>query len=196
MLRTCKIRFLIVAAALCCIGLFTTCKNTVGLGGTVDITPPEIKSVYPPNNYEISHSLITNQRFSWKHSLPLKTFFVVAKDSDFKDIVFEKETSISSFVGLNLKPDVYYWQVRIYNADKSIFAMSEVKSFSVVPPLDIPPLIFPYNNERVSVLEDEDIKLKWQRVHNADYYEVSVFNSRNKRIAFFPILKATEVSSF
>lgn len=154
----------------------------------------DLKSVYPPNNYEISHSLITNQRFSWKHSLPLKTFFVVAKDSDFKDIVFEKETSISSFVGLNLKPDVYYWQVRIYNADKSIFAMSEVKSFSVVPPLDIPPLIFPYNNERVSVLEDEDIKLKWQRVHNADYYEVSVFNSRNKRIAFFPILKATEVS--
>ncbi len=154
----------------------------------------DLKSVYPPNNYEISHSLITNQRFSWKHSLPLKTFFVVAKDKDFKDIVFEKETSISSFVGLNLKPDAYYWQVRIYNADKSIFAMSEIRNFSVVSPLDIPPLISPYNNERVPVLEDEDIKLKWQSVRNADYYEVSVFNSRNRRIAFFPILKATEVS--
>ena len=154
----------------------------------------DLKSIYPPNNYQISHSLITSQRFSWKHSLPLKTFFVVAKDKDFNDIIFEKETSISSFMGLNLKPDSYYWQVRIYNADKSIFTMSEVKAFSVVSPLDIPPLISPYNNERVPVLEDEDIKLRWQTVSNADYYEVSVFNSKNKRIAFFPILKTNQIS--
>ncbi len=47
-MRTRKVHTFIAATALCCIGLFTTCKNSVGLGGTVDITPPEIKSVYPP----------------------------------------------------------------------------------------------------------------------------------------------------
>ena len=154
----------------------------------------DLKTVYPPNNYQISDSLIISQRFSWKHSLPLKTFFVVSKDKDFKDIVFEKETSISSFVGLNLKPDSYYWQVRIYNADKSIFAMSEVKAFSVIYPLDIPPLISPNNNSLVSVIEDENLNLRWQNVRNADYYEVSVFDARNKRIAFFPVMKDTQVS--
>ena len=154
----------------------------------------DLKSIYPPNDYQISTSLITNQRFSWKHSIPLKTSFIVARDKDFKDIVFEKETSVFSFVGLSLKPDAYYWQVRIYNADKSIFAMTEVKRFSVVPPLDIPPLISPYNNARVSVMEDEDLSLRWQGVRNADYYEVAVLNSRGKRIAFFPVLKATQIS--
>ncbi|MGP1437515.1 MAG: hypothetical protein ACTTKH_00415 [Treponema sp.] len=153
----------------------------------------DLKSLYPPNGYQISDSLIMHQRFSWKHSLPFKTFFIVARDKDFNDIVFEKETSISSFVGLNLKDDDYYWQVRIYNADKSIFAMSEVKSFSVVSPLDIPALISPINNERVSVLEDEDLRLRWQRVRDADYYEVSVFNSRGKRVMFYPIVKNTEI---
>jgi len=154
----------------------------------------DLKSIYPPDKYQISTALIMHQRFSWKHSLPLKTFFVVAKDKDIKDVVFEKEMSISSFVGINLKPDSYYWQVRIYNADKSIFAMSEVKSFSVVSPLDIPPLISPHNNERVPVLEDGDINIKWQQVRDADYYEVAIFNSKNKRIAFFPIVKSTQVS--
>ena len=37
---------------MCFIALFTTCKNNIGLGGTVDINPPTVKndSVYPPNN--------------------------------------------------------------------------------------------------------------------------------------------------
>ena len=50
MMRTHKVRTLMAAAALCCIGLFTTCKNTVGLGGTVDINPPtlDVSTIYPP----------------------------------------------------------------------------------------------------------------------------------------------------
>ena len=36
----------------CFIVLLTTCKNNIGMGGTVDINPPTIRndSVYPPNN--------------------------------------------------------------------------------------------------------------------------------------------------
>ena len=36
----------------CFIALLTTCKNNIGMGGTVDINPPTIRndSVYPPNN--------------------------------------------------------------------------------------------------------------------------------------------------
>ena len=46
-------RIVRVATLLVCfIVLFTTCKNNIGMGGTVDVTPPTIKndSVYPPNN--------------------------------------------------------------------------------------------------------------------------------------------------
>lgn len=50
MMRTHKVRTLMAAAVLCCIGLFTTCKNTVGLGGAVDINPPtlDVSTIYPP----------------------------------------------------------------------------------------------------------------------------------------------------
>ena len=48
MTKTRKVYQLIAAAALCCIGLFTTCKNNIGLGSTIDINAPTIKSIYPP----------------------------------------------------------------------------------------------------------------------------------------------------
>ena len=40
------------ALVMCFTALLTTCKNNIGMGGTVDINPPTIKndSVYPPNN--------------------------------------------------------------------------------------------------------------------------------------------------
>ena len=39
-------------SALCFIALFTTCKNGIGLGSTIDIKPPTIENngIYPPNN--------------------------------------------------------------------------------------------------------------------------------------------------
>ena len=42
----------VAALLMCFIALFTTCKNNIGMGGTIDINPPTIKndSVYPPNN--------------------------------------------------------------------------------------------------------------------------------------------------
>ena len=42
----------VAALLICFIALFTTCKNNIGMGGTIDINPPTIKndSVYPPNN--------------------------------------------------------------------------------------------------------------------------------------------------
>ena len=46
-------RIVRVATLLVCfIVLFTTCKNNIGMGGTVDVNPPTIRndSVYPPNN--------------------------------------------------------------------------------------------------------------------------------------------------
>ena len=45
MTKTRKVYQLIAAAALCCIGLFTTCKNNIGLGSTIDINAPTIKSI-------------------------------------------------------------------------------------------------------------------------------------------------------
>ena len=43
---------------ICFIAFLTTCKNNIGLGGTVDVKPPTIKndSVYPPNNAIIKGS--------------------------------------------------------------------------------------------------------------------------------------------
>ena len=46
-------RIVQVATLLVCfIAFLTTCKNNIGMGGTIDINPPTIKndSVYPPNN--------------------------------------------------------------------------------------------------------------------------------------------------
>lgn len=151
----------------------------------------DFKSLYPPDGYAISYSLIMGQRFSWKHNLPLKTFFVVAKDKNFNNIVLEKEVSSVGITGLNLKPEVYYWQVRTYNADKSIFAKTETKSFSVVNPLNAPALLYPLDKALVAVMEDRGIELRWQEVAGADYYALSLYNSNGNRLFYNGELKST-----
>jgi len=153
----------------------------------------DLQTLYPPNQYKISSSLIMNQRFSWKHSMPLKTYFVIAKDEDFKNIVLEKENNIFSITGINLKPDKYYWQIRVYNKDNSIFAKTKVQSFSVVGPLDVPPVLSPIDKTVVPVMEDENLELRWGAVKGADYYEVALYDDQGKKLKFYPFVKDTRL---
>lgn len=153
-----------------------------------------LKSIYPPDGYTIATSLMMSQRFSWKHTLPIKTFFVIAKDKDFKNIIMEKEIAIFSITGLNLKPDNYYWQVRAYNIDKSLFAQTEARAFSVVEPLDAPPMLFPRNNELIPVVEDKELEVRWQGVKGADYYDVSLYkDGKGKSLAHYPLVRSTRL---
>ena len=52
----------IAAAVLCCIALFTTCKNNIniGMGGSIDINPPaiDVKTIYPPIGAVIRDSFL------------------------------------------------------------------------------------------------------------------------------------------
>lgn len=145
-----------------------------------------LKALYPPNGYRISESLIMGQRFSWKHNLPFKTFFVVATDKNFNNIVVEKENSLFSITGLNLKLGTYFWQVRVYNTDNSIFAQTETQAFSIVEPLEVPSLLSPREGEDVAIMEDEDLEIRWQDVNGADYYDVAIYTNDGKRIANYP----------
>lgn len=153
-----------------------------------------LKSLYPPDGYSISYSLITSQRFSWKHNLPLKTFFVIAKDKDFKDIVLEKENSLLAITGLNLKIGTYYWQIRVYNKDDSIFASTDAKTLHVVEPLEAPAVLFPRNNALVPIMEDKPLEIRWQAVKHADYYEFSLYNKNRTKIVHYPTLQSTHIS--
>jgi len=153
-----------------------------------------LKSLYPPDGYAISHSLMMSQRFSWKHNLPLKTFFIVARDKDFKDVVLEKENSLFAITGLNLKIGTYYWQVRVYNVDNSLFASTDAKTFHVVEPLEAPAVLSPNNNSLVPVMEDKSLDIRWQAVKYADYYEFSLYNRNGVRIAHYPNIQSTHIS--
>ena len=152
-----------------------------------------LKSLYPPDGYNISESLIMSQRFSWKHNLPLKTFFVVATDKNFTNIVVEKENSIFSITGLNLKIGKYFWQVRVYNTDNSIFAQTETKTFSIVGPLDIPALLSPREGSDVAIMEDKDLEVRWQDVKGADYYDVVIYRNDGKKVLDYPKMKGTSI---
>ena len=153
-----------------------------------------LKSLYPPDGYNISESLIMNQRFSWKHNLPLKTFFVVATDKDFKNIVLEKENSIFSITGLNLKIGKYFWQVRVYNTDNSIFAQTETKAFFVVEPLEVPALLSPQEGADIATMEDQDMEIRWQNVKYADYYDVAIYKNNTIKVASYPKMQGNRLN--
>ncbi|MGP1576368.1 MAG: FecR domain-containing protein [Treponema sp.] len=142
-----------------------------------------IKPLYPPDGYTASHSLIMNQRFSWKNTTGKPVLFLLAKDSGFTEIVLKKKVATDSFIGIEVESDTYYWRMIIYNSDGSIFAETEPRSLLVTDPLPAPVLEYPQAGAVVSVLPEDSILINWKPVSTADYYDVTVQNSSGDVIA-------------
>ena len=73
----------IAGAALCFIALFTTCKNNIGLGGTIDINPPviDISTIYPPSGAVIKGQFTLAVNVSDDTSVHAVTVTITNKDT-------------------------------------------------------------------------------------------------------------------
>jgi len=74
-----NVRF--AAVILCFIAVFTTCRNNIGLGGTIDINPPKIENVYPPIGAVIKNGFTLAVEASDDTSVKSVTVTVTEKES-------------------------------------------------------------------------------------------------------------------
>lgn len=130
--------------------------------------------IYPPDNYIISDSFITNTRFTWQSNIPAKKFFQVSSDINFSKIYYSREIEADTLIGRNWETGKWYWRIRTINADNSVFLDSEIRSFEIVPPFKEVVLKYPEPSSTLIVYDEKIKTISWEPAANADYYSITL----------------------
>ena len=69
----------------------------------------------------------------------------------------------------------YWWRLRTYNADGSVFIDTPRRSFQIVDPLPPPVLERPASSELFYLREEDARSFTWEPVPLADYYSVAIY---------------------
>jgi hypothetical protein len=129
---------------------------------------------FPPDGYRIADSLVGNTRFAWKTNIPAKTVFQLARESEFKDIVYQETMRADTLIGHSWSRGHYYWRLRTYNADGTVFLDTDPRGFDVVDPFVAPTLTSPEPGSNFYLREHDPKTVTWAPVGGADYYTVTL----------------------
>jgi hypothetical protein len=132
---------------------------------------------FPPEGYRIADSLVANARFAWKSNVPARTVFMLARDAAFKDLAYQETVVAETLIGHAWKSGRYYWRLRTYNADGSVFLETEPRSFEVVDPFEGPPLLEPSPGSAFYLREHDRRELSWKGIGKVDYYAFKLYSS-------------------
>lgn len=136
-----------------------------------------IKPLFPPDGYTVLETLVPAIRFVWKNGLTARTVLQLSRDSSFSKIGVEKEASDNFLEGLKCAAGLWFWRLVSYNADGSVFLVSESRTLRVALPFGSPVLIHPSPDSRFEVPDGDSFKFTWTRIGGADYYSCKLYPS-------------------
>ncbi len=142
----------------------------------------EQRTVFPPDNYVLWKPLVSDTRFTWKTNLNLMQYIQIASDRDFTNIVFDSETSGTSYSGANLENGEYYW--RITTKDQNFIRGTAAKKLTVVPELSAGKIIAPTVVRRAVVRPSEPCTFSWEENKEADYYRIKIYKAGSDKVLY------------
>ncbi|AFG36575.1 FecR domain-containing protein [Spirochaeta africana] len=134
-----------------------------------------LRLVYPPGGFRIADSLAATSRFTWSSNIDAPTVFQLAEDPLFQQVVFEHEVSGDSLFGRSWEPGEYFWRMRTYNVDGSVFLDTPPREVQIVPPLDRSELRQPAPGQTHMLVDGDTLQFRWEPVPQADYYRFQLF---------------------
>ncbi len=145
-------------------------RRIQGIDGTV-----AVRLSYPPDGYTIADSLMTNTRFAWKSNVPGRTLFQVASDEGFSDLLYEEEVQAETLLGKNWTEGEWFWRIRTFNVDGTVFLETPARRFSVVEPFAGPKMLHPARS-RLFTFRDGDMQnIEWEDIPEADHYTMRIY---------------------
>jgi len=144
-------------------------RSLRGIDGSI-----AVRLSFPPDGYRVADSLITGTRFAWKSNVPTRTAFQLARDSGFEDVAYQESVSADTLIGRAWKTGGYYWRLRTYNADGSVFLETPPRSLEVVEPFAAPSLLKPAAGSNFYLREHDSASFSWTPVAHADYYTLTL----------------------
>ena len=165
----------------------SSARKIQGLDGSA-----AVRLSYPPDRYSIADSLVSNTRFSWKSNVPGKTLFQVASDTEFNEIVYQEDIRTGTILGKDWGLGDWYWRIRTFNADGTVFLETQPRTFSVVPPLPGPDMSEPVPGQLCIFREGDLQDIRWSKVPGADHYSVRMVSSGTGQTVYEQALISSE----
>lgn len=141
--------------------------------------------VITPKNKQVSQISVENKDFSlsWKLNKQVKSYeVVVAKDKNFKNIVYKKRLQ-NNFLTLKekLPEGVYYWKVRSEVVTEKFTKYSKKQKFTVIEAEKIN-LKLPTNKKVINLKEKQEntsIEFKWSKSKKFNKYQIEISQDSN-----------------
>lgn len=135
------------------------------------------KTLFPPEDYEIANTRITDIRFTWKNNLEDDVIFQISDSPSFATIAYETSYTSDTVGGYipRLAEGSWYWRVKSGEGNTAI--ITQPKEFKVVPQLPKAPVISPLSGSTVIFRPETTMTLQWNPVPEADYYQVMVYHA-------------------
>ncbi len=152
-------------------------KSFFALEGKIDQ-----RTVEPADGYKVAWTLMSDMVFTWKKNLPesYSSIIEIAKDSNFRNIVYTADGNGFSMKGVVLPVGNYWWRLKSRSEELDQEFTTPAKSFEVMDLLDASVLYAPLG--RAVARETKPYECKWKEVEGADFYKVSIFNSQDELV--------------
>jgi len=145
-----------------------------------------IKLLYPPEEFQAESTKLAATNFVWKVPDRMKdesSVIQVSSTPDFESIDIEKTVSSHSLENMLLPEGEWWWRVCTIDDSGLKSEPAEPRHIVVLKDLESPEILDIENSEELLVSAGEPLPLEWNPVSGADYYNVSVYNSKNQLVA-------------
>ena len=160
--------------------------------------PGETKLIYPPENYAAESSKVRTTAFMWKlaadyEEANVQSVVQISPSLKFDRDTKEFSTEEQSLKDVSLVAGSYYWRVGVKTAGSDMTYTSP-RALTVLGQLGRPAIISPAADSTMSIPADNQIKVSWTAVPEADYYKLKVYDSSEKLVAEIGSTKQTSAS--
>lgn len=143
------------------------------------------KLLYPPEEYTTESSKLASVRFMWKPADAAKnkdSIVQISKTPDFSNIQLDKTVSGTTLENVSLPQGQYYWRVATESPEGNL-EYTEPNLLVVQKELVAPDITNIKDNSEVVIAKESSVKINWTPVEGADYYNVKVYDDKNKLVA-------------
>lgn len=149
--------------------------------------PGENKLIYPPDHYTVEKEKLLSTAFMWKLAPEyarenIDSIIQIAADLSFDKNVKEYKTNDTQLKNVNLDSGSYYWRLAIQNPLNEEYIYTSPRTFEVLKPLARPVFTAPMPSASLTVYGEGSVRFAWNKVLEADYYKLKVYDSQYKLI--------------
>ncbi len=149
----------------------------------------------PPNNEIRTESTIGETLFIWENNIPYDTYFQVAADAGFTDVIINQKTEGASITGVSIPVGKWYWRINsIHNeTQKEISTKGSVLYVDNTPGEVV--LLKPAADSVSVVAPNNPIEFSWVEVDQADYYEIKIYSQNTDEDLVYENLNVSDNST-